>query len=166
MSSHRDEFASITSFKEKCRLQSMLVRHLEECAASLPSDILRKHICEIDAILTPRITECFRGSYVYVLQLQNDCVYVGMSEQIVHRLADHFAGNGSLWTKTNPPMYVLEIQPGSRSVEREKTLQYMRTHGWRRVRGSVWCRLEMTHPPPEIGDVDDVTSAIPPASSS
>jgi predicted GIY-YIG superfamily endonuclease len=133
----------------------MLVRHLEECASTTPCDILRKHVCEIDAMLTPRICNYFRGTYVYTLSLQNECIYVGMSEQIVQRLADHFSGNGSLWTKMNPPVRVLEIQPGCRSVEREKTLQYMRSHGWKRVRGSVWCRLEMSHPPHEIEVKDD-----------
>lgn len=90
--------------------------------------------------------------YTYVLQLQNDKLYVGNSDNIYQRLLDHFlqSPSSALWVKRHGPVQrVLEITRNcAKEDELYKTLQYMSMFGWENVRGSSYCKLEM-HCPPE-----------------
>ena len=88
--------------------------------------------------------------YVYTLQLESQKWYVGYSQDIETRIASHFIGNGSLWTKKYKPIEVINVKPGDRILENLITIALMAKHGFENVRGGKWCKLEMTHPPPPL----------------
>jgi predicted GIY-YIG superfamily endonuclease len=80
---------------------------------------------------------------VYVLELENDCFYIGTSYNINFRLAQHFSGDGSQWTKLHKPVKVVEVFYGdfcARQKEDEVTKQYMDIYGAECVRGGSWTR--------------------------
>ena len=79
---------------------------------------------------------------IYVLELEDDCWYVGYSESVNKRLASHFSGNGSLWCKEHKPISVYEIFPGTKEDENRKTLELMKVHGISKVRGGVYTKVE------------------------
>lgn len=85
--------------------------------------------------------------YVYVLALENDNWYVGTSASVNDRIAAHFTGNGSQWTKMHRPIHIHSIVPGGKDVEKETTLQTMRERGWQSVRGHAWCSVHLTRAP-------------------
>lgn len=71
--------------------------------------------------------------------------YVGISMCGLHaRLASHFAGRGSKWTRIHPPARIHSVRWGGTEVEREVTIQMARIHGAAHVRGGPWCQS----PPP------------------
>ena len=53
----------------------------------------------------------------YVLLCADDVYYVGRSTQLHNRLTNHFNGNGSVVTKTYPPIKVVAIYPGNKEKE-------------------------------------------------
>ena len=78
---------------------------------------------------------------VYTLLLQEDHYYAGLSgswESLGGRLESHLDGHGSSWTRLHPPLKVLEAKYGSKTVERDTTMQLMRDKGWTKVRGAGW----------------------------
>ena len=84
------------------------------------------------------------GNHVYVLKLEDDKYYCGMTSKIVSRIKKHFNGGGAVWTKKYPPIRIEECilihngdHPGE--IEKQKTLEYMSLYGWENVRGSGWC---------------------------
>ena len=77
---------------------------------------------------------------LYILKLENDKYYIGISANLQKRLDLHFTNRGSTWTKKHKPIEVVEtIENGSKKLEREKTLEYMRIYGYQNVRGGAWC---------------------------
>ena len=71
--------------------------------------------------------------------------YVGISMCGLHaRLAQHFAGRGSLWTREHKPTRIHSVRWGGTKTEREVTIQMARIHGAAHVRGGPWCQS----PPP------------------
>lgn len=141
---------TLVLLKDKCRMQLMVLRHLEQAHGTLPTDVFHKQLAEIKCSIQSRCTEMFSGQYVYVLELAGGNFYVGFSESVMERIACHFGGSGSIWTQMHQPVRVVEVEAGGRAREREKTLEYMRIHGWERVRGAGWCRAEMLAPPQEL----------------
>lgn len=84
--------------------------------------------------------------YLYVLKLENGCYYVGKSSNVNSRLNSHYSGNGSYWTKIHPPiegnpLELIEYTPYS---ELAKTLEYMDRYGIDSVRGSIYCRKNLS----------------------
>ena len=59
---------------------------------------------------------------VYTLELQGGNFYVGYSDDIPKRMAEHFLGRGSYWTRLHPPTKVLEVVPGGKELEAAKTM--------------------------------------------
>ena len=84
---------------------------------------------------------------VYTLELQGGNFYVGFSDDIPKRMAEHFLGRGSYWTRLHPPTKVLEVVPGNKELEAAKTISLMCRVGWRRVRGAAWCATELKSMP-------------------
>ena len=80
-------------------------------------------------------------SYVYILRLENNKWYVGQSNYLSRRLAQHFLHHGSYWTRAFTPLAVYAIMRGGVDVEKSQTLAMMREHGWNNVRGSDWTML-------------------------
>jgi len=94
--------------------------------------------------------------YVYGLELEDGCFYCGLTNPPARRMLDHFerqflgrwGQTASRWTRAHRPKRVLEIRAdGSRLAERRLTIKYMMRHGWRRVRGSAWCRAPADREP-------------------
>lgn len=46
---------------------------------------------------------------VYVLKLEDDCYYVGITLNLNQRLAQHWTGSGAKWTKLHKPIEVLRV---------------------------------------------------------
>lgn len=141
--------------KDKLDTLQLMVRHAEDTAPHIPEPMLAQHVNNIQrAINVPPFEHpwAFRKgkAYVYVLKLQDDCIYTGFTENVVERLNCHFSATGSAWTRLHPPMEVMQIVEGDRSLEREKTLEMMRVHGWEKVRGATWCKTDMRNPPAEL----------------
>jgi predicted GIY-YIG superfamily endonuclease len=86
--------------------------------------------------------------HVYTLRLENKCYYVGWSSQINVRIAQHFLGVGSKWTKLHPPIEVLSVVQGDYVMEQATTIAMMCRHGWEKVRGGPWCSIELSCPSP------------------
>lgn len=85
---------------------------------------------------------------IYILQLEKSMFYVGYTDRKDgERFKEHFTGNGAEWTKKYRPIQVLEWREGSIEDETIVTLEYMKLYGWWRVRGGVYCRVDMTNPP-------------------
>jgi len=88
---------------------------------------------------------------IYVLALENDRYYVGITMNLNQRLAQHWQGQGSLWTKKFKPQFVLSVKyPATSQDEKEVTLQMMRIYGWENVRGSGWSKIDLLTKPKEI----------------
>ena len=84
---------------------------------------------------------------VYTLELEGGRFYVGYTDDVPRRIAEHFMGRGSHWTRTHPPVKVLEVVPGNKELENAATIALMCRHGWRNVRGGLWCSVEMRSMP-------------------
>ncbi|MFC3656501.1 GIY-YIG nuclease family protein [Xanthomonas hyacinthi] len=96
------------------------------------------------------LTSTIRSSpiTIYVLALENGCYYVGQSCKFIERIAAHFQGKGSSWTKRNPPIAVLCAKTVrtcdwkvAERFENRLTLFMMSKHGWKNVRGGFWSNV-------------------------
>ena len=86
---------------------------------------------------------------VYVLQLENDCIYVGKSQQNVEgRVKEHFTSGGSAFTKKFRPISQLptltQVTSDLESFERAETLEQMWVKGIKNVRGWQYTKLYLT----------------------
>lgn len=93
-----------------------------------------------------------RTAKVYVLRLEKDKYYVGLSpSNSKFRIQQHFDGIGSSWTNLYKPIEVIAvIENGSKQLERETTLEYMRRYGWENVRGAGWTARVLSCMPLEL----------------
>lgn len=89
---------------------------------------------------------------VYVLRLEGDNYYVGMTRrELWRRLNEHFNGHGAEWTARHEPIELVEAVGGvSKQVERLKTIEWMYRKGWENVRGGAWTQCERKHPPSPV----------------
>ena len=87
---------------------------------------------------------------VYVLLLEGDFYYIGFSDDLDRRIAQHFMARGSLFTIEHPPVKILEIMPGTRQLENAVTIAYMCRYTYQRVRGGSWTSLELKSMPSPI----------------
>jgi predicted GIY-YIG superfamily endonuclease len=88
--------------------------------------------------------------FTYTLQLQNDKIYVGDTDNIIQRLLSHFemSESSSKWIKLHGPVKrILEITydapPGA---EKERFMEYASIFGFPNTRGSWWCRVDQNPP--------------------
>jgi predicted GIY-YIG superfamily endonuclease len=84
-----------------------------------------------------------REMTVYQLRLESGKYYVGLTEDLPTRIADHWLGQGAQWTRRYRPLEVLKTQPGDRALEDALTIAMMVEHGMENVRGGSWCSLEL-----------------------
>ena len=92
-----------------------------------------------------------KGLYLYILLLEGDNYYVGITRNLKLRLGNHFARKGSEWTKLHKPLKLIYLKENIAPIEeRDATLEYMKAYGWWRVRGASWTRVDMTYPPKEL----------------
>ena len=76
---------------------------------------------------------------VYVLELEDSKYYIGWTQDLNTRIASHFLGRGSVWTRMYKPIKIVSIQAGSKDLENALTIAYMCEKGWRNCRGGKWC---------------------------
>lgn len=87
-----------------------------------------------------------KNRYLYVLELENNCFYVGQtSSSIKKRLTKHFNGKGSAWTKKNPPIRLVDLvylgnltYTEGEYMENKYVCKYMKEYGWDKVRGGYF----------------------------
>jgi len=84
---------------------------------------------------------------VYVLELEGGNYYVGITQNLNIRYYQHCSGFGSKWTRLHKPVRIVSAEPGGEAKEREVTLEMMKEHGWDKVRGGPWCKIDMRQPP-------------------
>ena len=88
---------------------------------------------------------------LYVLELEDDCYYVGIASDVKHRFESHMCGGGSSWTQLHKPlqrdepMLVLEMGNGVSNPfnlievdETTVTYHLMCEKGFDKVRGAGW----------------------------
>ena len=97
------------------------------------------------------------GDGVYILELAEGRVYVGKSQDVRRRVAQHMAGAGSAFTKAYPPTGHLlprlgDVRGGSDAAERDETLRYMFLRGIGNVRG--WRYTQVALPAKEFEDAE------------
>lgn len=81
--------------------------------------------------------------FLYILYLENNNWYVGVSNKPEKRIEKHFKGQGARWTKLHAPKAVAMVKEikGSRvKAERNATLKLMERYGILNVRGGAWCQ--------------------------
>ena len=91
---------------------------------------------------------------VYILELENDNFYVGITNNLNMRLAQHFTGSGSQWTKLHKPIKIEKVYYDCRQCdERRITLEYMAKKGWEKVRGAGWAKPNLQRPPDDLCEI-------------
>jgi hypothetical protein len=84
-------------------------------------------------------------THVYILQLEDDCWYVGKTADIDKRILSHMKGAGSVWTRLHKPVTVHTIfQDVSPFDEDKYTKMYMAKYGMDKVRGGAYVLPELT----------------------
>ena len=79
---------------------------------------------------------------IYVLELEDDCFYVGITYNLNLRIAQHLSGTGAGWTKMHKPVKIVEVfhDGCTRQMEDEVTKRYVEIYGTECVRGGSWTR--------------------------
>jgi hypothetical protein len=104
---------------------------------------------KIDTEATAKLTA--PKSWVYVLELEGGNYYVGYSQNLDQRIKSHFSGHGSEWTRLHKPLKVCELFPDKDTIDEQTiTLRYMQMYGYERVRGGVYCNVNLYKPPREL----------------
>lgn len=92
-----------------------------------------------------------RNYTLYVLDLEDDCFYVGMTsyKDVGRRFAEHIAGTAK-WTTLHKPLKIHETrnvgvmaESSVAALETGLTLEYIGVYGIERVRGGALCSLDM-----------------------
>lgn len=84
---------------------------------------------------------------IYILELKDDCYYVGWSANLRQRIEAHFTDDGAAWTKIHAPVTILGLQVGaSKAEEQVRTVQLMEKVGWEKVRGGNYCQVDLQCP--------------------
>ena len=74
---------------------------------------------------------------IYVLELEDDCYYVGWVEdsKLEKRLGKHLNGLGAEWTREHRPKNLIKMKNGTRKEANNLTKKMIREHGFDKVRG-------------------------------
>jgi cellular nucleic acid-binding protein len=84
-------------------------------------------------------------STLYVLQLESGKYYVGKTDDIANRYAQHKSGKGSEWTKIYKPIKMVETRRvNSDHDENNVTKDFMKKYGIENVRGGAYCQVELS----------------------
>lgn len=96
----------------------------------------------------------------YVLKLQNDCWYVGITKNLNKRLYQHWNGEGAYFTRKHKPLELVEsyIVPADYNVwEHAKTLELMARFGFYKVRGATWVSSKSMSKPALFEELERVS---------
>lgn len=81
---------------------------------------------------------------VYVLKLANDKWYVGRTDDVTRRFAQHQTGEGAEWTKIHRPLTIEHTYPNSSVFDEDKyTKELMGRYGINNVRGGAYCKVNI-----------------------
>jgi predicted GIY-YIG superfamily endonuclease len=80
-------------------------------------------------------------SSLYVLKLEDECYYIGMSYNLNFRWGQHFNGCGAKWTRLHKPLEVVKvIYPATeKGIENRITKEYIDMYGRDKVKGGSYC---------------------------
>ena len=82
---------------------------------------------------------------LYVLRLQGGRYYIGKSNDLNKRIAQHMEGEGSAWTKKYKPISVKETFLNVSPFQEDfKTVEYMAKYGIENVRGGSYAQVDLT----------------------
>lgn len=86
---------------------------------------------------------------LYVLKLEDNCWYVGITTNIDRRFRQHLKGEGARWTAFHKPIKIWETedlgnspQPIANRLEDQKTLKYAAIYGTDFVRGGGYSQMK------------------------
>lgn len=93
---------------------------------------------------------------IYVLALEDDCYYVGITHNLNLRYAQHLAGDGAGWTTVHKPLRIIEVisEDATLQKENEVTLRYMKKYSEEKVRGGSYCKISRPNPKFLLSDDD------------
>jgi hypothetical protein len=81
---------------------------------------------------------------IYVLRLEHSCWYVGRTQHLNRRLAQHLdKTDSSIWTQMHPMIEVREAFEGEVFDEDKTVLKYMDKYGIDQVRGGSFSKTEL-----------------------
>ena len=78
---------------------------------------MTSHKRKREAVVQHAHTSTTTKMSVCTLELEGGRFYVGYTDDVPRRIAEHFLGRGSHWTRTHPPVKVLEVVPGNKGLE-------------------------------------------------
>jgi len=82
--------------------------------------------------------------HIYILKLKEKKYYIGKTKNIEKRLVDHFAGNGSGWTKKYKPISLITTVLSTSYFDEDKYVkEYMSKYGIENVRGGTYSNIEL-----------------------
>lgn len=85
--------------------------------------------------------------YLYVLECEDECYYIGQTDDLVRRFRQHKEqGNeGSVWTSNHKPIRIIHecniedyAQEDAINFENQLTIEYINKFGWKNVRGGKY----------------------------
>ena len=82
---------------------------------------------------------------IYILKLENNKYYVGITNNINKRILNHFTNTGSEWTKKYKPIEIINEYKGDNFDEEKYTLLTMDKYGIDNVRGGSYCIIELSN---------------------
>lgn len=90
----------------------------------------------------------YKPYFLYALELEDGCYYVGISVNVEKRFKKHSIGKGAVWTQRHKPIRIIEVRPTglfkeSKAVvlEDAMTIEYAKMYGEANVRGGKYCRI-------------------------
>lgn len=82
--------------------------------------------------------------YIYILKLENNKYYVGKTSHPKTRIDQHFANQGSSWTKKHNPIDIEAIIPDCDDYDEDKYVKkYMDKFGIDNVRGGTFSQIKL-----------------------
>lgn len=84
------------------------------------------------------------ATILYVLKLESSKCYVGSTNNLDRRFAEHLGGTGSAWTAKCSPLEVVHQQPGSCFFEDATVLMCMSRFGINHVRGGTCSQIHLS----------------------
>lgn len=105
-------------------------------------------------MVTPIKSEYYeKPIYLYVLRLEHNCWYIGMSRDIDKRYKSHLKGKGAMWTKLHKPLElfsVIDTKTNDDSeaglMEDQLTIEFAKDYGREFVRGGGYCQSKPRWP--------------------
>ena len=81
---------------------------------------------------------------IYVLRLKGGKYYVGKTDNVQRRYAQHVSGQGSAWTRKYPPLKLQRTIKGASPFDEDKIVkELMAEHGIDNVRGGAYVSVDL-----------------------